>query len=60
MPNYTVSIFETVRREIVVEAKDEQEARAIGFEAMTHDPENPLIKTNYSGDASISVAKHYA
>ena len=60
MPNYTVSIYETVRREIVVEAEDEQEARAIGFEAMTHDPKNVLIKTTYSGDATISVSKHYA
>lgn len=60
MPEYTVSIYETVRREIVVEAEDEREARAIGFEAITHDPNNSHIKTTYSGDASISVSKNYA
>lgn len=60
MQKYTVSIYETVRREIVVEAKDEQEARIIGFEAITRDPKNPTIVTTASGDASISVSKHYA
>jgi hypothetical protein len=60
MQKYTVSIYETVRREIVVEAKDEQEARIIGFEAITHDPHNPTIVTTTSGDASISVNKNYA
>ncbi len=59
MEKYTVSIYETVRREVVVEAEDERQARAIGFDLITNDPNEPSIKTTYSGDASISVSKHY-
>lgn len=59
MDKYTVSVYETVRREVVVEAENEQQARIIGFETITHDPNNPTLTTTVSGDASISVSKHY-
>lgn len=59
MEKYTVSVYETVRHEIVVEAENEQHARKLGFDIITRDTGNPDIKTTVSGDASISVNKHY-
>lgn len=59
MPTYTVRIIETVSHEVVVEADDEQKARVLGFETITYDKHNQTIKTTSSGDATISVSKHY-
>lgn len=59
MEKYTVSVYETVRHEIVVEAENEHQARRLGFDIIIHEPDNPEVKTTVSGDASISVNKHY-